>query len=55
MKKFLYVFGVIALVTILISQSFSAAQAKPPSNVNVQILALNDFHGALDPSLTKPK
>jgi 5'-nucleotidase len=54
MKKFLYVLGVIALVTILISQSFSTAQAKPPSNVTVQILAVNDFHGALDPSLTKP-
>jgi 5'-nucleotidase len=54
MKRFLYVFGVIALVTILISQSFSSAQAKPPSNVNVQILAVNDFHGALDASLTKP-
>ena len=54
MKKFLYVLGVIALVTILISQSFSTAQAKPPGNVNVQILALNDFHGAVDAALTKP-
>jgi 5'-nucleotidase len=54
MKKFLYVLGVIALVTILISQSFSTAQAKPSGTVNVQILALNDFHGALDAALTKP-
>jgi len=54
MKKFLYVLGVIALVAILISQSFSTAQAKPPDPVNVQILAVNDFHGAVDTSLTKP-
>lgn len=54
MKKFLYVLGVIALVTILISQSVSTVQAKPPGNVNVQILAVNDFHGAVDAALTKP-
>ncbi len=28
--------------------------AAKPANVTVQILAVNDFHGALDPSLTKP-
>jgi 5'-nucleotidase len=54
MKKFFYALGVIVLALIIISQSFSSVQAKPPSNVNVQILAINDFHGALDPSLTKP-
>ncbi len=52
MKKFLNVLGVITLVMIVISQSFSSAQAKPPKppkTVNVQILALNDFHGNLEP------
>ncbi len=51
MKKFLNVLGVITLVMIVISQSFSSAQAKPPKppkTVNVQILALNDFHGNLE-------
>lgn len=49
MKKFLYAFGVIALAVIIISQSFSTAQAKPSGTVNVQILAVNDFHGNLEP------
>lgn len=31
-----------------------AAAAGKPASVTVQILAVNDFHGALDPSLTKP-
>ncbi len=31
-----------------------AAAADKPESVTVQILALNDFHGALDPALTKP-
>lgn len=31
-----------------------AAAAQKPESVTVQVLALNDFHGALDASLTKP-
>jgi len=31
-----------------------AAAAGKPASVTVQILAFNDFHGALDPALTKP-
>ncbi len=48
MKKISYILGVIALTVILISQSFSAVQAKPSGTVNVQILAVNDFHGNLE-------
>lgn len=48
MKNKLYGIGVIVLTVILISQSFSAAQAKPNSTINVQILAINDFHGNLE-------
>ncbi|MDO9301764.1 MAG: bifunctional metallophosphatase/5'-nucleotidase [Anaerolineales bacterium] len=49
MKKFLNILGVIALAVIIISPSFSSAQAKPSGTVNVQILAVNDFHGNLEP------
>src|SRR5450756_1739242 len=29
-------------------------ESNRPGSVDVQLLAVNDFHGALDPSLTKP-
>jgi 5'-nucleotidase len=48
MKNKTYIIGVLVLTVILISQTFSAAQAKPSGTVNVQILALNDFHGNLE-------
>ncbi len=41
-----------ALLVTLIASPVGAAK---PASVDVQILALNDFHGALDPSLVKPK
>ncbi len=49
-------FLVFALVLALISAVTYAptAAAGKPASVAVQILAVNDFHGALDPSLTKP-
>ncbi len=40
----------LALVILLVP----SAAAAPPDTITVQILALNDFHGALDPSLSKP-
>jgi 5'-nucleotidase len=43
---------VLALLSALVSTT--AAAAGKPAPVTVQILALNDFHGALDPALTKP-
>ncbi|MBC7878930.1 MAG: bifunctional metallophosphatase/5'-nucleotidase [Anaerolineales bacterium] len=49
MKKFLYALGMIALVIIITSQTFSTVQAKPPGTIELQILALNDFHGNLEP------
>ena len=50
MKKYFYVLGVIALAVMMISPSFSTAQAKPSGTVNVQIVAVNDFHGQLAPA-----
>lgn len=49
MKNKVYIVAVLVLAVILIFQSFSAAQAKPSSTINVQILAINDFHGNLEP------
>ncbi len=43
---------VLALVSAVTAMPVAAATQPPP--VTVQILAVNDFHGALDPSLTKP-
>ncbi|MCK6585738.1 MAG: hypothetical protein L6Q49_21755, partial [Anaerolineales bacterium] len=51
-KGMFFVFVVLALISAATSSPVTAA-GKPPS-VEVQILALNDFHGALDPALTKP-
>jgi 5'-nucleotidase len=48
MKNKAHILGVLLLAVILISQSFSAVQAKPSHTVNVQILAINDFHGNLE-------
>jgi 5'-nucleotidase len=43
---------VLALVLLLALPG--PVSAGKPADVKVQILAINDFHGALDPSLTKP-
>jgi 5'-nucleotidase len=48
MKNKAHILGVLLLAVMLISQSLSAVQAKPSHTVNVQILAINDFHGNLE-------
>ncbi len=48
-------FVLLAVLVLLSSVTLTpAAAAGKPASVDVQILAVNDFHGALDPSLTKP-
>jgi 5'-nucleotidase len=42
------------LVGSLLLGGAASVAAKAPAAVDVQLLAVNDFHGALDPSLTKP-
>lgn len=49
MKKTVRVIVAIALIMIVFSMVISPAQAKPSGTVNVQLLALNDFHGNLLP------
>ena len=49
MNKFVRLFLIVALLAVAVSASMSAVQAKPSGTVNVQILALNDFHGNLLP------
>ena len=49
MNKFVRLFLAFALIAVAVSASMSAVQAKPSGTVNVQILALNDFHGNLLP------
>ena len=49
------IFALLVVFALLSAVSLSPASAAAGSaNVNVQILAVNDFHGAVDPSLTKP-
>ena len=45
-------FGLVVILALILTAVPAAAGI--PAPVTVQILALNDFHGALDPSLTKP-
>ena len=49
MKKLFRLTVVLALLAILFGQPLSSAEAKPSGTVNVQILAINDFHGNLEP------
>jgi len=49
MKNFVRVAVAMALIVMALSLVISPAQAKPSGTVNVQILALNDFHGNLLP------
>jgi len=49
-KSLIYVL----ILTLAMSLLAFPVGAKPAGDVNVQILAVNDFHGALDPALTKP-
>jgi 5'-nucleotidase len=48
MKKSVRLFSLIAVLVFLIS-TVGSAGAKPAGTVSVQILALNDFHGNLEP------
>jgi len=52
-KSLLYSFSLVLVLTLLLALPFPVFAGKPPT-VDVQILAVNDFHGALDASLTKP-
>jgi 5'-nucleotidase len=49
MNKFFRIAVILALVVTAFSLAMSPALAKPPGTVDVQILALNDFHGNLLP------
>jgi 2',3'-cyclic-nucleotide 2'-phosphodiesterase (5'-nucleotidase family) len=48
------VLTLVLVIALLSSVMLTSAFAKPPEAVNVQILAVNDFHGAVDAALTKP-
>ena len=52
-KSLFYFLSLVLALTLLLALPFPVSAGKP-ATVNVQILALNDFHGALDPSLTQP-
>jgi 5'-nucleotidase len=54
MKKFFFLVVVLALLLSAMLIPAAAVGGGKPASVTVQILAVNDFHGALDPSLTKP-
>ena len=42
------------LIASFVTPAFASQNAAKPETISVQILAVNDFHGALDPALTKP-
>jgi 5'-nucleotidase len=48
-KSLFYSLSLVLALAMLLALPLPASASKPP-NVNVQILALNDFHGALNPS-----
>lgn len=49
-KSLFFSFSLVLVLSLLLTLPFPAfAKAKPPT-VDVQVLALNDFHGALDPT-----
>jgi 5'-nucleotidase len=49
MKKFVRLFSLLIVMVLLLSTAVFSVGAKPSGNVNVQILAVNDFHGNLEP------
>jgi len=49
MKNAVRIFSLVTMVTLLLILAVPAAEAKHSRTVNVQILALNDFHGNLQP------
>jgi 5'-nucleotidase len=52
-KSWFYPLSLVLALTLLLAMPLPVSAGKPPS-VEVQILAVKDFHGALDASLTKP-
>lgn len=49
------IFMLVVVLTLLsVVMPTQPAAAVKPASVEVQILAVNDFHGAVDPALTKP-
>ena len=48
MKKSVRIVSLVAILVMLLATVVSAG-AKPSGTVNVQLLALNDFHGNLEP------
>lgn len=52
-KSLFYAISLVLVLTLVLALPLQVSASKPPS-VDVQVLAVNDFHGALDPSLTKP-
>jgi 5'-nucleotidase len=54
-RSLFYSLSIVLTLALLLGLCASPAAAKgEPTSVDVQLLAVNDFHGALDPSLTKP-
>jgi len=53
-KSLFFSLSLVLALTMLLALPFSASAGGKPPAVDVQILAVNDFHGALDPSVTKP-
>lgn len=53
-KSAFYALSLVLALSMFLALASPASAATKPAAVDVQILALNDFHGALDPSLTKP-
>ena len=49
MKKSVRLFSLLIVLILLFSTAVVSAGAKPSGTVNVQILAVNDFHGNLEP------
>ncbi len=47
-------FVMMVVLALLFAMTLSPASAAGSTYANIQILSVNDFHGALDPSLTKP-
>ena len=49
MNKSVRLFSVLIVLILLLSTAVASVGAKPSGTVNVQILAVNDFHGNLEP------
>src|SRR5512135_103978 len=49
-RSLLYPLSLALALSLVLSLTFPAFAATKPASVDVQILAINDFHGALNPS-----